>query len=65
MFAVAVVVAAMAAAAMACDSAIDLIKQAEGFRACTDIDTTGHKTICYGFNLDAPGAQSKVRPTAF
>eukprot|EP01147_Barroeca_monosierra_P000741 gene741-4033_t len=46
--------------ANACQSATELIKQAEGFRACTYVDTTGHKTICYGFNLDASGAKSKV-----
>ncbi|EGD74028.1 hypothetical protein PTSG_05725 [Salpingoeca rosetta] len=56
-----VLVAALATASMACESATNLIKQAEGYRPCTYVDTTGHKTICYGFNLDAAGAKSKVQ----
>jgi lysozyme len=43
-----------------CPNAQQLIAQAEGFRQCTYTDTTGHKTICYGFNLDAGGARAKV-----
>ncbi|EDQ86225.1 uncharacterized protein MONBRDRAFT_38498 [Monosiga brevicollis MX1] len=50
----------LVAAASACESALDLIKSAEGFRSCTYVDTTGHKTICYGFNLDASGAKQKI-----
>eukprot|EP00041_Stephanoeca_diplocostata_P004516 m.46477 g.46477 ORF g.46477 m.46477 type:complete len:201 (-) comp15162_c0_seq1:546-1148(-) len=42
----------------ACQSALSLIEQAEGYRDCTYVDTTGHKTICYGYNLDN-GAASK------
>ena len=58
---VAVAVALCAVAgALACDSAMTLIEQAEGFRACEYMDTTGHRTVCYGFNLDAYGAKSKV-----
>ena len=45
---------------MACESATALIEAAEGYRDCTYVDTTGHKTICYGFNLAAGGAKSKV-----
>lgn len=58
-FAVALVAAATRPA-MACQSATALIKAAEGYRPCTYKDTTGHKTICYGFNLDASGAKAKV-----
>jgi GH24 family phage-related lysozyme (muramidase) len=45
---------------LACESALSLIEKAEGFRACTYTDTTGHKTICYGFNLATSGAKEKV-----
>eukprot|EP00049_Salpingoeca_infusionum_P024209 m.15227 g.15227 ORF g.15227 m.15227 type:complete len:169 (-) comp6536_c0_seq1:154-660(-) len=55
-----IVLASVLAVATACQSALDLIKAAEGFRACEYVDTTGHKTICYGFNLDASGAKAKV-----
>eukprot|EP00500_Bicosoecida_sp_ms1_P001776 CAMPEP_0203815028 /NCGR_PEP_ID=MMETSP0115-20131106/7445_1 /ASSEMBLY_ACC=CAM_ASM_000227 /TAXON_ID=33651 /ORGANISM="Bicosoecid sp, Strain ms1" /LENGTH=367 /DNA_ID=CAMNT_0050723917 /DNA_START=75 /DNA_END=1175 /DNA_ORIENTATION=- len=55
-----VALAALLAGAQACSSAMDLIKQAEGYRSCEYMDTTGHRTICYGFNLDAWGASSKV-----
>ena len=43
-----------------CASALSLIEEAEGFRACTYVDTTGHKTICYGFNLETGGAEAAV-----
>ena len=43
-----------------CPTAQQLIASAEGYRACTYVDTTGHKTICYGFNLDASGAEQKI-----
>ncbi|CAE7517501.1 E [Symbiodinium sp. KB8] len=57
----AVIAAAIALpAVMACESATALIEAAEGYRDCTYVDTTGHKTICYGFNLAAGGAKSKV-----
>ncbi len=45
---------------MGCESAISLIEQAEGYRDCTYVDTTGHKTICYGFNLATGGAREKI-----
>lgn len=32
---------------------VQQLKRHEGFRAYTYTDTTGHKTIGYGFNLDA------------
>mmetsp|Transcript_31399 Transcript_31399/g.50989 ORF Transcript_31399/g.50989 Transcript_31399/m.50989 type:complete len:96 (-) Transcript_31399:738-1025(-) len=38
--------------ATACQSAQSLIEAAEGFRSCVYTDTTGHPTICYGYNLD-------------
>ena len=52
--------AALVASASACSSATSLIEQAEGLRLCEYVDTTGHPTVCYGFNLDASGAASKV-----
>jgi len=39
---------------------MSLIEQAEGYRDCTYVDTTGHKTICYGFNLATGSARSKI-----
>jgi lysozyme len=44
-----------------CESATDLIMAAEGLRLCTYVDTTGHKTICYGFNLETAGAEAAVQ----
>ena len=35
-----------------CASDESLIKQAEGFRSCKYVDTTGNRTICYGYNLE-------------
>ena len=35
-----------------CQSDESLIKQAEGFRSCKYVDTTGNRTICYGYNLE-------------
>ncbi len=32
----------------------------EGYKDGVYGDTTGHKTICYGFNLDATGAEGKI-----
>ena len=54
------ILVAMAATAFACDSAQSLIEQAEGFRSCVYKDTTGHPTICYGYNLDDSGARSAI-----
>ena len=44
-----------------CPSAMDLIKQGEGFRSCVYKDTMGIPTICYGFNLQ--GKRSQVEAT--
>ena len=44
-----------------CESAVDLIMAAEGLRLCTYVDTTGHKTICYGFNLETSGAEAAIQ----
>lgn len=41
-------------------SAFDLVKSAEGVRRCTYTDTTGHKTIGIGYNLDQPGARQEL-----
>lgn len=46
--AVSICLIAFATYAAGCQSATTLIQNAEGFRACTYVDTTGHKTICYG-----------------
>ena len=43
-----------------CASAVDLVKLGEGHKLCTYPDTKGHPTICYGFNLDAAGAEGKI-----
>eukprot|EP00441_Pelagodinium_beii_P021701 CAMPEP_0197660516 /NCGR_PEP_ID=MMETSP1338-20131121/50892_1 /TAXON_ID=43686 ORGANISM="Pelagodinium beii, Strain RCC1491" /NCGR_SAMPLE_ID=MMETSP1338 /ASSEMBLY_ACC=CAM_ASM_000754 /LENGTH=103 /DNA_ID=CAMNT_0043237877 /DNA_START=93 /DNA_END=401 /DNA_ORIENTATION=+ len=56
----AVVLACAVSQAFACESAMSLIEQAEGLRLCEYVDTTGHRTVCYGFNLDAYGAAQKV-----
>ena len=48
----------MVGSASAYTSDTDLIKQGEGFRACTYKDTKGIKTVCYGFNLER-GATAK------
>jgi GH24 family phage-related lysozyme (muramidase) len=56
----AVLLSAMLAVAFGCQTALQLIEQAEGFRACTYVDTTGHRTICYGFNLEVGSARSRV-----
>lgn len=44
-----------------CPTATDLITSAEGLKLCTYVDTTGHKTICYGFNLETSGAQAAIQ----
>ena len=41
----------------------DLIKDGEGYRACTYKDTVGIKTVCYGFNLER-GATARNEVTA-
>lgn len=38
---------------MASDDGIAILKRHEGFKAELYIDTTGHRTIGYGFNVDA------------
>mmetsp|Transcript_16477 Transcript_16477/g.23098 ORF Transcript_16477/g.23098 Transcript_16477/m.23098 type:complete len:217 (-) Transcript_16477:371-1021(-) len=47
-------------AAKACQSAQSLIEAAEGFRSCVYTDTTGHPTVCYGYNLDDYSAKSDI-----
>uniref|UniRef100_A0A7S2U3G1 Uncharacterized protein n=1 Tax=Lotharella oceanica TaxID=641309 RepID=A0A7S2U3G1_9EUKA len=49
-----------ASSAQACRSDQDLIEEAEGFRSCVYTDTTGHPTICYGYNLDNYNAKSDI-----
>ena len=43
-----------------CYSDTDLIKMSEGYRACEYVDTTGHKTVCYGYNLERSCARSDI-----
>ena len=43
-----------------CPSAIDMIKQGEGFRSCMYHDTMGIPTICYGYNLRNSNARSAI-----
>ena len=42
-----------------CDAS-SIITRHEGSRKCVYVDTTGHKTIGVGFNLDAPGARTVI-----
>merc|ERR1712083_277769 len=35
-----------------CQTDTELIKQGEGLELCEYMDTTGNRTICYGFNLE-------------
>ena len=58
MFAMAMV--ATFAAASSCQSDTSLIKEGDGYRSCVYTDTTGNKTICYGFNLEVSSAKSEV-----
>ena len=44
-----------------CYSDTDLIKMSEGFRACEYKDTTGHSTICYGYNLNRSCAAADIK----
>ena len=43
-----------------CMNDLDLIKQGEGLRKCMYHDTMGIPTVCYGYNLQNPGAMSEV-----
>ena len=40
---------------------VELIKEGEGYRACTYLDTVGIKTVCYGFNLERGDSKSRVQ----
>ena len=53
--------AAAVASVAAWKSDIDLIKQGEGRRKCTYLDTMGLKTVCYGFNIDRGNTRSTVQ----
>eukprot|EP00929_Paragymnodinium_shiwhaense_P105689 TRINITY_DN70745_c0_g1_i1.p2 TRINITY_DN70745_c0_g1~~TRINITY_DN70745_c0_g1_i1.p2 ORF type:complete len:186 (+),score=37.55 TRINITY_DN70745_c0_g1_i1:37-558(+) len=55
-----VIIASLSASAFACESAQSLIEQAEGYRACEYVDTQGHPTVCYGFNLDKSNAAQQI-----
>jgi len=55
-----VVALSVLAVAYACDDAMTLIEEAEGLELCEYVDTTGHPTICYGFNLDDSDAQQQI-----
>ena len=43
-----------------CQSDIQLIEQGEGLELCEYMDTTGNRTVCYGFNLETSSAKSNV-----
>ena len=43
-----------------CSSAQELVERHEGYRSCEYVDTTGHRTICFGFNLERADARSRV-----
>lgn len=45
--------------AQSCDAS-SMIKRHEGVRDCVYVDTTGHKTIGVGYNLDQSGARTAV-----
>ena len=45
----------------ACMSDTDLVKNAEGFRACKYNDTKGIATICYGYNLQRSKAAGDLK----
>ena len=49
-----------AVVAARCQTDIELIKEGEGLNKCAYTDTTGHKTVCYGFNLDTGSAKSRI-----
>ncbi|KAI6649243.1 hypothetical protein LOD99_11610 [Oopsacas minuta] len=46
---------------LSCSSARALIEKHEGYKSCEYVDTTGHPTICVGFNLDRSDARSKIK----
>ena len=52
---------AAVASVSAWKSDVDLIKDGEGLRLCTYIDTMGYKTVCYGFNLDRGSTRTTVQ----
>ena len=43
-----------------CQTDTQLIEQGEGLRKCEYVDTTGNRTVCYGFNLETSSARSNV-----
>ena len=43
-----------------CQSDTQLIEQGEGLELCEYMDTTGNRTVCYGFNLETSSAKSNV-----
>ena len=52
--------ALIAIASASCKSDIQLIEQGEGLRLCEYMDTTGNRTVCYGFNLETGSAKYNV-----
>ena len=50
--------AALLRPSLACDAS-SLITRHEGKRLCVYTDTTGHKTVGVGYNLDQGGARSE------
>ena len=49
-----------AIASSKCETDTQLIKEGEGLRLCEYMDTTGNRTVCYGFNLETSSARSNV-----
>ena len=52
--------ASLVAFAYACKTDTQLIEQGEGLRKCEYMDTTGNRTVCYGFNLETSSAKKNV-----
>ena len=50
----------LALANASCSTAEELIKVGEGLLHCQYIDTTRHRSICYGFNLEAESARNMI-----
>ena len=56
----AITIGLVAISASACKTDTELIKEGEGLRKCEYVDTTGNKTVCYGFNLEPSSARANV-----
>ena len=43
-----------------CQTDTQLIEDGEGLELCEYVDTTGNRTVCYGFNLETSSARKNV-----